>query len=279
MADGLKSNEEISQGVRRIAKKQAAVITKHLQRKRIYRKPEAIHHVRKHIKKLRALLRLVHKELGRKTYRREKAGLRQLNLALSSVREATVHLKTLGSLRRGYPDDLSKSDFDSLKQALLRIKTRRIRALRTSKVLGRAKVRRIKSRMGDWKLEKINVLGLWSGIEQTRQRFRDAQQRATLEPNDENIHEWRKRAKDLLYQSEFLKNLNPGFFSRRINQLKKLGDCLGAVHDLARLENDARKLGVSDGWLKFAGARRLQLQKLAFAFADQNELFADKFES
>ena len=72
MADGLKSNEEMSQGVRRIAKKQAAAITKHLQRKQIYREPEAVHHTRKHIKKLRALLRLVRKEMGRKTYRRKR---------------------------------------------------------------------------------------------------------------------------------------------------------------------------------------------------------------
>jgi CHAD domain-containing protein len=279
MAARLKTNEAMSQGVLRIAKKQAAVITKHLQRKRIYLKPEAVHHIRKHIKKLRALLRLVHKELGRKTYRREKAGLRQLNRALSPVREATVHLKTLDSLRRSYPDDLSKSDFNSLKQALLRIKTRRMRALKSSKVLGHPKIRRIKSRMGDWELGKVNARGLWSGIEQARQRFRDAQQRAALEPNDENIHEWRKRAKDLLYQSEFLKNIKPDFFNRRISRLKKLGDCLGAVHDLARLESDARKLGVSDGWLKFSGTRRLRLQKLAFALADQNELFADKFQS
>ena len=164
----------MSQGVRRIAKKQSAVITKHLQHKRIYREPEAVHHVRKHIKKLRALLRLVREELGHKTYHREKAGLRQLNRALSPVREATVHLKTLGSLRRSHPDDLSKSDYDSLQQSLLRIRTRRIRALKTSKILARAKIRRIKSRMEDWALEKIKSRCLWSGIEQARQRFRDA---------------------------------------------------------------------------------------------------------
>ena len=279
MAARLKSNEEVSQGIRRIAKEQAAVITKHLQHKRIYRKPEAVHHVRKHIKQLRALLRLVREGMGRKAYRREKASLRQLNRALSPVREATVHLKTLGSLRRSYPDDLSKNDFDSLKQSLLQVKTRRIRALKTSKILGREKVRRIKSRVGDWEFGKINARGLWSGIEQARQRFKKAQQRATLEPNDENIHEWRKRAKDLLYQSEFLKNMKPGVFNRRIRRLKKLGDCLGAVHDLARLESDARKLDVSNGWLKFSGTRWLRLQKLAFALADRDELFADKFQS
>jgi CHAD domain-containing protein len=279
MTDELKSNEEVSQGVRRIAKKRAAAIIKHLQRKRIHREPEAVHQARKHIKKLRALLRLVREGLGRKTYQREKAGLRQLNRALSPVREATVHLKTLDSLRRSYPDDLSKSDFNNLKQALLRIKTRRIRALKTANVLGREKVRRIKSRIGDWKLEKIKPRGLWSGIELARQRFMDAHQRARLEPNEENIHEWRKRTKDVLYQSEFLKNKKPGFLSRRISRLKKLGDYLGAVHDLARLESDARKLGVSNGWLKFSGARRLQLQNLAFALADQNELFAEKFQS
>ena len=279
MTAGLKSNEDISQGVRRIAKKQASVITKYLKRKRIHRELDAVHQARKHIKKLRALLRLVREGLGRKLYHREKAGLRKLNGALSPVREATVHLKTLGSLRRGYPNGLSKNNFDNLKQALLQIKTRRIRALKTSKFLGRAKIRRIKSKVGDWKLGKINARSLWSGIEQARQRFRDAQQRAKLEPNDENIHEWRKRAKDLLYQSEFLKNIKPNFFSRRISRLKKLGDYLGAVHDLARLEGDIRKLGVSERWLKFSKNRRLQLQNLAFALADQNELFADKFQS
>jgi len=119
MTAGLKSNEDISQGVRRIAKKQASVITKYLKRKRIHRELDAVHQARKHIKKLRALLRLVREGLGRKLYHREKAGLRKLNGALSPVREATVHLKNAGFIAPGLSQRFVEKQFRQFKAGFI----------------------------------------------------------------------------------------------------------------------------------------------------------------
>jgi CHAD domain-containing protein len=277
MTDGLKSKEEISAGVGRLAKKQAAVITKHLKRKRISKKLDSVHQARKQIKSLRALLRLIRERLGPKTYRRENASLRKLGRALSAVRDSTVQLKTLGSLRPGHPDSRSKTEFNGLRRTLSRTQTRRIRALKGCKNLQSAKLRRLERRIGNWPIKHLKAGDLWFGIEKARHRFVDAHRQARLAPDDENIHEWRKRTKDLLHQSEFLKNIKPAFFSRRINRLKQLGDCLGEIHDLAMLEGVVRKTRISNGLLKSAEARRMRLHKRAFELADKTGVFADTF--
>jgi CHAD domain-containing protein len=51
--------------------------------------------------------------------------------------------------------------------------------------------------------------------------------------SDENLHEWRKRTKELRYQLELLSPLWPAAMKRRARRAKKLSDVLGDDHDLA----------------------------------------------
>src|ERR1700710_2227127 len=59
---------------------------------------KAVHEARKHLKKTRALLRLVRPALGKQAYRRENDALRAAGLALSGTRDADVLVQTAGTL-------------------------------------------------------------------------------------------------------------------------------------------------------------------------------------
>src|SRR5262249_17556562 len=63
---------------------------------------EAVHQIRKRIKKPRALLALLREPLGKEQYRVEDADLRKVGRALSAKRDAEVLLKTLTHLQQRF---------------------------------------------------------------------------------------------------------------------------------------------------------------------------------
>ena len=79
---------------------------------------EAIHDARKHLKKSRALLRLVRPALGSKAYRRENDALRDAGLALSGARDADVLVETVDKLAARYAGRLPAVVFEQLREAL-----------------------------------------------------------------------------------------------------------------------------------------------------------------
>ena len=52
----------------------------------------------------------------------------------------------------------------------------------------------------------------------------------------ENVHEWRKRVKDLWYSMRILHNLWPEIMSPMVELLQKLSDFLGEANDLFLLK-------------------------------------------
>ena len=58
---------------------------------------------------------------------------------------------------------------------------------------------------------------------------------ATRDVSDNTLHEWRKRAKDLRYQLQFLCKAWPGVIDAAVAEAHDLGDILGDDHDLALL--------------------------------------------
>jgi CHAD domain-containing protein len=58
---------------------------------------------------------------------------------------------------------------------------------------------------------------------------------AAKEPNDEHLHEWRKRVKDLWYASQILTPAAPKPMRRFAKRAHRLSNLLGDDHDLAIL--------------------------------------------
>ena len=82
------------------------------------RHEQTVHEVRKSLKRLRALMRLLRGELGRKRYARENAALRDCGRRLAGARDAEVMVGTLDALVRAPPRQLAASSAGRRRVAL-----------------------------------------------------------------------------------------------------------------------------------------------------------------
>jgi CHAD domain-containing protein len=92
-----------------------------------------------------------------------------------------------------------------------------------------------------WSFSKAGWKLVGPGVERTyrrgRNRFRDVRR----DPTPENIHEWRKRVKDLWYDLRLLRDSWPDVMSEMGDEAHELADLLGDHHDLTVLAADVRE--------------------------------------
>src|ERR1700683_1806158 len=97
MSFQLAADEPVGKSIKQIVRKQMES-AQALLRPRLLR-DEAVHEVRKHFKRIRAVLRLVRGELGEQIYHRENICFRDAGRPLTEIRDARVLLETLEQLR------------------------------------------------------------------------------------------------------------------------------------------------------------------------------------
>jgi CHAD domain-containing protein len=257
----LKRDEAIPDGVRRIARGRI----EHAIDALADASQEGVHDARKDMKKLRALLRLVRGEVGEKVFRREAGTFRDAAAELSGVRDADVMLATLADLEERYDADVGP-----VRQALEahRIRTtgggRRQVAQTAIAILTEAR-----ARVDEWPLERDGFEALEDGLERTYRRGRRDWRAALREPSTENLHEWRKRVKDLWYHCSILQETWKPVMTALADEAHELSERLGDDHDLALL------LGFGAEPLEpLIATRRAELQEEAFAYGGR--LYADK---
>jgi CHAD domain-containing protein len=90
-------------------------------------------------------------------------------------------------------------------------------------------------RVKDWKIQHNGWKTLADGLKSTYARGRKAFAVASVEPTVENLHEWRKRVKDLWHQLQVVRPMEPQALEREAKQAHELADILGEEHDLAVL--------------------------------------------
>ncbi|MBV9802777.1 MAG: CHAD domain-containing protein, partial [Solirubrobacterales bacterium] len=137
----------------------------------------------------------------------------------------------------------------------------------TGQVAGELKA--VRSRIDDWSLRHGGWRALEPGLERSYARGRDALERARRRPTVENLHEWRKRTKDLWYHLRMLKPAAPGIVGGAVKEADRLSKLLGDDHDLAVLrecvERSAGALAVDlDAVYELIDHRREQLQAEAY---------------
>jgi CHAD domain-containing protein len=212
---------------------------------------EAVHEARKDMKKLRAVLRLARGELGDDVYRRENDCFRDAGRRLSGVRDADVMLDTLKTVRGSYP---------ALRSAL-RAHRREARAGEgpdgVIEVLEAAR-----DRVGEWPLEYDGFDALEGGLRRIYRRGRRAWRAVEEEPTTEDLHEWRKREKDLWYHLTLFREAWPELLTTTADEAHALSDRLGDDHDLAVLRDWTREhVGPVAGFDDAVAERRLDLQR------------------
>ncbi|MFN3576941.1 MAG: CHAD domain-containing protein [Tabrizicola sp.] len=188
--------------------------------------PEAVHGIRKNLKKTRALLRLY--RAGLPGQPAANAALREVAAALSARRDAAVRLATLDRLFPDLPETLSPL------RAQLRSESRVPDEAPTAELA--AMLSDLRDRMADWQLKGKPARVLARGLATTRRRAQAAAEAARAAPDrPERVHDWRKRVKDLWYQSRLFAPVWPELFRVLVAEADQLGETLGQHNDLAVL--------------------------------------------
>ncbi|MGH8910742.1 MAG: CHAD domain-containing protein [Egibacteraceae bacterium] len=222
---------------------------------------DAIHSARKRLKETRAVLRLVRGGLRKATYRQDNVALRDAGRLLSSARDAWVRVATLDKLAG--PDeygDVRRQLLDEYEAAAgSRIPDEAFPALEDA---GR--------RVSSWEPSGGGRL-LREGLERTYRDGKDALRAAQADPSMENLHDWRKRVKDLWYQVRLVQPAWPGPLGALAEEAHQLADLLGDDHDVSMFAEHVRP---SNALAELVLARRATLQLAALRLGRM--LYAEK---
>jgi CHAD domain-containing protein len=196
----------------------------------------AIHDARKHVKKLRALLRLVRDEFG-EAFTPLNTRLRDAGRALSQFRDAIATLETFDSVKDKFAHDVGGRNLAFVRQGLILHKARTEERARIEKVMREvpAELLAVRQDVDRWPLVSDGFSAIAAGLKAVYRRGRKAMELARTDPRPENFHEWRKRVKDRWYHARLLHGLRKDELDEDKDSLKKLEDRLGMEHNLAVL--------------------------------------------
>jgi CHAD domain-containing protein len=269
----LKAGETVPRGIARIARGRIDHALDELEGRSDSSPEEGVHEARKDMKKLRAVVRLVRDEVGDHVYRRENDCFRDAGRELSGLRDADVMLSTLATLDTGIPEEA----VGELRQAL---EAHKIRTAAGARQQASAQVVEIlttaRRRIGRWPLDGDGFEAVAGGLERIYRRGRKDFLRARAEPTTENLHEWRKRVKDLWYHLTILRTAWPPVMDALADEAHTLSEHVGDDHDLSVLLAWAEE-NAPDSAAAIAGPverRRDELQAKAFELGAR--LYADK---
>jgi CHAD domain-containing protein len=224
---------------------------------------EAVHEARKEVKKARSLLRLVRPGLEGNTYRCENRALRDAARTVAHVRDADVMVETVDALRERFAGRLPARAFTKLRNRLAK-DAEQARGdgkgdLGTELVVA---LQAVGARVDEWPLDDAGWSDARAGIAQAYRRGRKAFAVADRDPTAENLHELRKRVKDLWYQQRLLKPAWPAVVGAQADEAHALADLLGDDHDLAVLADRLsaeRPMEDVDDFLELIDERRAEL--------------------
>jgi CHAD domain-containing protein len=275
------TQEDSRQGIRRCAREQLDRAIDELTDQVGDDPVEAVHAARKALKKERSLLRLCRGTLDPAERRRENEAVREAGRRLSGPRDAEVMIQALDDLADRFAGQAPKRTFNAIRRQLQAeqdpARARLLESGLTAEVADQ--LRAVRSRSEEWRITREGWPAVKSGLDRSYRRGRDALDRVRSQPTVENLHDWRKRTKDLWYHLRLLAPAAPAIVGGQAKAAHRLSDLLGDDHDLAvlreRLETVADELAVDlDPVLGLIGHRREQLQEQAVLAGER--LYAEK---
>jgi CHAD domain-containing protein len=209
---------------------------------------EAVHEARKDIKKIRSALRLVRDEIGDDVWQRENSHYRECARQLSGFRDAEILVEALDGLAERF-GPTARERFDRLRAELERENRAAHddgsieRAMATAAAQlesGRPRIESLPLEGDGWGLI---APGIHRSYRRGRKRLRTVEEEASVE----NLHELRKRVKDLWYQLRLTRDADPGMLGPLADHAHDLSDHLGDDHDLALLREEVQRRGAAFG--------------------------------
>jgi CHAD domain-containing protein len=209
----------------------------------------AVHEYRKAVRRGRALLRLARPIMARAAFRALNAELRKALAASSPVRDAHVLTEAL----RWLPARTGAAARAAARQALEVVPRPRKGAEEEVLRRGAWALRALPERFFDALPRDVSWADLSSGLRESYRRSRKALQRSERSGEQDSLHDFRKRVKELRYQLELFEAAGEGRPRRATRGLASLAQRLGAATDLIAL----RRLAVSLPGIESADGRRL----------------------
>jgi CHAD domain-containing protein len=227
-----KRKESVTRAVRRLCRERLDAALKLLEKGRHF---DAVHDVRKEIKKLRAVLRLVRSGIGETAYEEATNALRAAAVQLNAMRDAQVRSASLKDLSRRSHGRIPRLSLSKIQAALRQ--NCRTEEQKLDETLDSAKQFLLGARLqlGTLKVRPNSWKALGPGLKKIYRRGRRALALAKRQPSPKNFHAWRKRVKDLSSQLRLVCPARPRKIKPRMDELDHLGDLLGDDHDLYML--------------------------------------------
>jgi len=236
---------------------------------------QAVHNARKALKRLRALLRSLRVAFPKKLFRAENRRIAAAGRKISPLRDVHVQLRTLGRLKAA-----ASPAGDQVRRQLLRRQsafTRRIPALRkTVREMLDVSLRNLAS----WPLRKATAGNVAASLKRIYKQGREAFKTARKSPTPGHLHEWRKKAKSLVFGLELIGRLGAGKLARMAREGDVLTEALGDDHDLfmvlnaLRLEHRSHPAGDFGALARRISLKRAKLQKRALKLG--GKLYGEK---
>jgi CHAD domain-containing protein len=241
----LHSGEGAADGIRRIAAGRAERALERLGDVGGSGFAGTIHGARKDLKKLRAVLRLIRVGLGKKEFEIEDRRYRKAGRLLSRSRDAEVKLKTLVALRERHEGQLLSNPTARWIEALEAERDELAAALHGPSngeiAIATETIEAGREAIHGWSLSRDSWDLIGPGLTGSYREGRRAMKRVLVSPSATDVHEWRKREKDLWYQLRILREAWPAVLGETIGQAEELGRLLGHHHDLTVLGVDLRR--------------------------------------
>src|SRR5216110_4141197 len=245
----LKLREPLPDGLKRVFREQiesALKLCRHPARERGL----TVHEVRKHLKKLRAAMRLAISEVGKNQHVREDRCVRKIGKLVSDLRDAQVRLQTLIPLRDKKTKHSGKNHFPHIEELLSLERESFSAAFAGWQKQAIPQPERLEARLLKWPLQGLTWKQICGAVCKIYKRGQRGLAKTIGDPDSENFHAWRKRVKDLWYQLRILQPLNRVVLEEMAHDAEVLGELLGREHDfdflLARLERESGDEALAD---------------------------------
>lgn len=271
----LQAGETVAEGVRRCATEQLSSAIAELSTA-TGNPVSAVHSARKSVKKNRSLLRLMRGGLEGRQRRSENDALRAVARTLGEIRDRDVLLQTLDELADRFAGQVPQASFEAIREAIPASGSGAGSFEDRAPPIGEAvdDLRAGLRRAEEWRLHDDGWSALRAGLIRGYRRGRRAFRAARSKPTAANIHEWRKRVKDLWYHTRLLRSAAPDILRGQAKEAHRLSDILGDDHDLSMLREallsaDPGIPADVDAVLGLIEYRRRELQVEAFLLGER----------
>jgi CHAD domain-containing protein len=201
---------------------------------------EAVHDIRVYMKKARAAVRLLNTQVEDELFIKENLAYREIGRLMTTWRETSVQRKTLKGLKKENPGLFTRLNETEKVQALLK-KADADPLIDDAVKENIAKIDDLLSkalhRLRFYSFSNLDPQLLLKELDKTYINVAQNYLKCKINPRPGNLHEFRKRSKDFLYQLYFFRPLNPVVIKELEKRLIRITLNLGKYNDLSQIIN------------------------------------------